>query len=104
MNKGTVIKNGTEGVEGISKFAVKLCRPIQETATVDIAPKHFHKLFSDPWLQYKLPCSEAASRKIVSSLQLDFLPMHHAVNTVFMGSGIRFNKTGRTCKCQNSKT
>ena len=30
------------GVEGISKFAVKLCSPMQEAETVYIGPKHLH--------------------------------------------------------------
>ena len=36
--KGAVIKNETEGAEGISKFVVKSYSPMEETETVFIAP------------------------------------------------------------------
>ena len=38
--------------------------------------------------------SVASSRKISALSNFSFLPMHHAVNALFVGSGITFNKTG----------
>ena len=41
--RGLSYRMEQRGAEGISKFAVTLCSPMQQTATVDIAPKHLHK-------------------------------------------------------------
>ena len=41
--KGSVIKQEQKGAERISKFAVKLCSPMQETRTVYLVPKCLQK-------------------------------------------------------------
>ena len=48
IHQEAVIKNETEGAEGISKFSMKLCSPMQEALNVYIAPKHLQNSFGDP--------------------------------------------------------
>ena len=70
------------GAEGITKFATKLCSPMQEKETVYIAPKHLQNNdLMTPWLQHELYGLEASSRKCSALYDSVFLPMHHAAIT-----------------------
>ena len=84
------MKNGAGGGEGISKFAVKFVA-CQKQKLLTLPLNICKNDLINPWLQHEPFGLEASSRKkIFCSLQSNFLPMQHPVNTVFVGPGIKF--------------